>query len=689
MKKCPNCSQELEDYAAFCSTCGARQNVEETGSPLSENHTAPLPWEDSTPETDTVHTAGKKTNKKQTIFLVAALMILLIIAGGGWILNSLKEARLQEQLTETLDGADTFERWIQLQQDRMEGYLLTEAEEQQYGFLLEGAEALNATDYAAQITAVNDLSAFEEILVTRLQGEAQVLLEQMESMEPGYASDAQKAKLEEYAAEMKDLIEAGEYKQLDDHVAQWKAFAEEAAQKKTGYVVQIMQHDFTTYPNVRLYLDIEESASGTVPTELSPNMFYVSEKDAKTGNYLPCVVTKAVQINENERLNINILADTSGSMEGRNMDSAKQIMKDFLNTVQFQAGDHVKLTPFNSTIGKLGSFTDDPQSLQREIDSYQPSGQTKLYDSLIYGVQDVSGQEGAKVVLAFTDGMDVGSYNSAQDVVNVVAQYQIPVFIVRIGDAGTAAEDRMLEQIAQASGGRFLHLSQFSTELTEFYNHIYRELKQYYVVEYETQQPDLLTESTDISLYVQNQDIGGEATVQVAPGQELFNSLLGGFLRSYVQDMNAHKYDQLADYVAVPTDPEDRTAIEWQMKTQVLGGFGDIEQETLMDYAITDIQMQEDGSILLSTVENYETQYYETLEDLKNLSPAIASEARNYLDSRYGEGTVDDTQRVRFWVRVNQMPQYILTQSEEGGWKFARYAGNIQFGPAEVFDAEW
>lgn len=143
---------------------------------------------------------------------------------------------------------------------------------------------------------------------------------------------------------------------------------------------------------MRLYLDVRDD-TGNIVKELSANMFYVSERNAQTGNFQNYTVKKAIQMNENEKLNMNLLVDTSSSMANDKMDSAKDIIKNFLATVQFPVGDKVRLTPFNCMIDKTGYFTDSLDTLHRSIESYQPTGQTKLYNTIIYGVQDISGQD--------------------------------------------------------------------------------------------------------------------------------------------------------------------------------------------------------------------------------------------------------------------------------------------------------
>lgn len=455
MKFCPNCQKECDEDALFCSVCGTNltpsNNIEEEASTSSEEYSeqiteptdsefeSPLPEIDvpkdscgdeseAVTEPHTMH-SGLVGGKRKVIAGVLAFFALVCIVGSVlFIKYKIEEKHLTEQLTALLGTANDCEVWTENVSERFQTYPMTETEEANYNNLLTDSKKLNQKDLKGQINYITNMTKLENEVKDRLHRDAVQLLGSLTERDPGYASDEQKEQLKEYARQMQDLIDKGAYKDIPNLSEEWQLFSEQAAQKKTGYRVNIMQYDFTSYPKVRVYLEVQDEATSQIVNTLAPNMFFVSEKDAASGDFSNRTIRKAVQMNENERLNIDLLADTSGSMMGENMDSAKSIMKTFLNTVQFTAGDQVKMTPFNSNIDKSGFFTGDLGLLNSKINSYYADGATKLYDSIIYGVQDVSGQQGAKCVLAFTDGMDVGSYNSAQDVINIVSNYKTPVF---------------------------------------------------------------------------------------------------------------------------------------------------------------------------------------------------------------------------------------------------------------------
>ena len=544
--------------------------------------------------------------------LFLGVMMLAGAAGGAFYVRYMRERQAQqEQLEQMLDGASSVNRWMRQLDEQLAAYGLLEEEQGRLKDLSQKAKNLDEEDYVSQIEFLKEAEAFENQVVGRLETEAQTRKNQLKGRDPGYASEEQKNRLQEYADQMETLIEEKKFQEAEALAVQWEDFAEEASVKKTGYQVNIMQYDMSEYPKVRLYLDIRDEATGGTVKELAPHMFYVSEGDAASGNFLNRAVQKAVAMNENERLNLNLLADTSGSMSGQRMESAKSIMRNFLSTVQFNAGDQVKLTQFNSIIDKSGFFSNDLNRLNQTINSYSATGGTKLYDTIIYGVQDVSGQEGAKCVIAFTDGYDEHSYNSPEQVIEIVSRYRIPVFIVRVGDTSSSGRDSILQQIAQASGGDFKNLQQFSTDMNDFYNQIYRQLKEYYVVEYEADSMMDIMQTKQIDVYVQNGDKGGEAVGSTNPGTELFDSLLGSYLRSYIYDMNNHYYDRLREYVDDAVAADDTKSIQWQMKKQVSGGFNNVAAETLMDYSITGIQVLNEDTVHMKTSEKYEVIYDE------------------------------------------------------------------------------
>ena len=356
-----------------------------------------------------------------------------------------------------------FNAWEMDLVEKLESYGLEENEKERLQKIDAECDDIGDNDYKNQLLIAKKLVKLTSQIESRIETSAKELVEKLDNTDVPYASEDEKKKLTEYSENISEMIKKHNFINYKEVSENWSKLVEYSSTKLTGLDVNIVQFDYTDYPTVRMYVDVKDS-SGDVVTNLSPNMFYVSEKSVANGDFQSVTIKNISMLDQKDALNIDMVADTSASMEGERLSSAKAVMSTFLNTVQFNVGDKVKLTEFNSYIDKSGVFTSDVNSLNQKIFSYIASGQTKLYDTLIYAVQDVSGIPGAKCVLAFTDGEDVGSYNSASDVINVVSAYKIPVYIVRIGD-NYSANDSDLIQITSASGGEFKYFNSFGMDM--------------------------------------------------------------------------------------------------------------------------------------------------------------------------------------------------------------------------------
>ena len=77
-------------------------------------------------------------------------------------------------------------------------------------------------------------------------------------------------------------------------------------------------------------------------------------------------------------------------------------MINFINSVQFDAGDLVELTSFSTGVRLEREFCDDPNVLTNDINALYTDDMTSLYDALYTAVERVATQTGARCVIAFT-----------------------------------------------------------------------------------------------------------------------------------------------------------------------------------------------------------------------------------------------------------------------------------------------
>jgi len=245
--------------------------------------------------------------------------------------------------------------------------------------------------------------------------------------------------------------------------------------------ITLEQVDSTLYPTMRLYYRIEEPQSGNALSNFNADEFMLYEYDAD-GNVTPVEIKNVMQLENNAALNVEVVADASGSMSGEKEMKMKAAIKNFANSLQYEVGDQMSVMTFDSDVYKICGFTSDPDVVTDCVGGISVGGQTAFYDAIIAGANEVLLQSGARCLIVFTDGVDNASYNSAQDAVDYVKKYKLPVFIIGIGDS---LDTGYLSDMAEQTGGFYKHISEID-DLESIYASIYDERKKLYMVEYDT-----------------------------------------------------------------------------------------------------------------------------------------------------------------------------------------------------------
>lgn len=319
--------------------------------------------------------------------------------------------------------------------------------------------------------------------------------------------------------------------------------------------MSIEQIDTSEYPKIKLYLDIRDESDNSVKN-LDEKFFYLSEKLSSDSDYVKREIQKVAQLDQEESLNINMVADVSGSMEGYPMKTAKSVMTNFVQNIQFGSGDKVELTAFSDGVYTLTDFTENKQELITEISQLSTGNMTSLYDALFASVSKTAVENGAKCVIAFTDGHDNNSHNAPETILDVSQRFNIPIFLIGVGDDLNEYE---LERIAKGSKGFYRRISDVA-DMEEIYNSIYRQKKELYMVEYETTSGENTSDSRDISINLQTKDFGGEINHSYKPHILMsakdhmtwlsdIDTLISSYLKGCVQAINKHDSSYIEPYV--------------------------------------------------------------------------------------------------------------------------------------------
>lgn len=160
-------------------------------------------------------------------------------------------------------------------------------------------------------------------------------------------------------------------------------------------------------------------------------------------------------------LTLHFLFDLSTSNE-RHIFLAKKAARGLVG--KMKPGDRSKVSFFSSSYQPLTAYTSDQEELARSLSYLTPVGSTALYDGIASALKDLRSVSGARVLVLFTDGHDLMSRMSENDLMAAVRNYRIPIIFVRFGDrdmkgkALLQAQVQFMDQMAKESGGETLRI---------------------------------------------------------------------------------------------------------------------------------------------------------------------------------------------------------------------------------------
>ena len=473
---CKNCGSPLDDNASFCGNCGAKVNQEKAQAEPSSNK--------------------KKHSPLKFVFLILAL---LLVCGGLYatvglnmrknhLMSKIEESKVDEYvtagkrlnkqwsklgITDFSDKNDLLKDFkkinknvsdfqscckeIKTMQEEKADYDLAHENYEEYEKLLSDcADAIKEEDASGALELFQEVNQSFTDLKAANNDYIDDRIDTYENLDLKGAEDRVKTSYDKNLSKIHELTksEDRDYKALQKAFNTMDQTIFMYIEPKNPLEITVQQVDASEFPKVKLYVNMKDPATQKVPDNLDKTLFYINKEDANQ-KYVKQVVTSVNQLNEKEALKINMVADVSGSMDGAPLAEAKNIMINFINSVQFDAGDLVELTSFSTGVRLEQEFCDDPNVLTNDINALYTDDMTSLYDALYTAVERVATQTGARCVIAFTDGNDNYSNCTPQDVIDVAKRYHIPVFIIGIGSVNSNDPS----QIAAQTGGAYYNIN--------------------------------------------------------------------------------------------------------------------------------------------------------------------------------------------------------------------------------------
>jgi Ca-activated chloride channel family protein len=139
---------------------------------------------------------------------------------------------------------------------------------------------------------------------------------------------------------------------------------------------------------------------------------------------------------ERTPVSLGIVLDTSGSMAGEKMESARDAIESFLSALP-DPQDEFFLYRFSADPDLVSDWTNNRGAVSRNLSRVHPAGGTAMYDAVAEAVPMAQGgQNRKKAIVLISDGNDTNSRLSVSEVRQLVRETEVLVYAVGIDGQG-------------------------------------------------------------------------------------------------------------------------------------------------------------------------------------------------------------------------------------------------------------
>ena len=203
--------------------------------------------------------------------------------------------------------------------------------------------------------------------------------------------------------------------------------------------------------------------------------------------------------NEATPITVAVMLDTSGSMTLA-LDLVKQAAEQFF--IRLHPEDAAKVGAFNDKLEihppQGTPFTNNRDQLIRMMKELDFGYPTRLFDALDFGMEQLRGVDGRKVVLVFTDGEDTGSKLGSGEVLDRARVEEVMIYSNGLENEYfdgqrrvRVSPDRALRRLSDETGGGYFILRfKEKDRLNETFTRVAQELHSQYILGFTPQALD-------------------------------------------------------------------------------------------------------------------------------------------------------------------------------------------------------
>ena len=235
--------------------------------------------------------------------------------------------------------------------------------------------------------------------------------------------------------------------------------------------------------DVTAYVSVADSTGNPIK-DLAADAFTLAEDSQQ-------VTVLSADLAPDAPINLVLLLDTSGSMNGAGIEAAKSAASNFI--AGLGNDDRVAVVTFDNDTKTRIDFTTDHRAARDElelVDATRGAG-TCLFDAAYQAVQmTATVPSGRRAVVLFTDGVDekadggTCSIHTADDVIRLATEGGTRTPLYTLGMGGKV-DQQSLQRLAQDTGGRFFY-SPTTTQLDAIFIRLSDTLRSQYAIKYQS-----------------------------------------------------------------------------------------------------------------------------------------------------------------------------------------------------------